>query len=159
MTLDYYYKGVKAPSKKQRYEVVAACGKYPVFEDCLINKRGSNRGGHSFNFRKGVPSTVGSNRDRQADYYLSKSEHISSIFNPNYRLPYCWGDVMHPKTKFITKDALLIIVSPDFLEVEIFVAIGKRNLVRLIYQDACDGNLDGEVEYFRSQATNYDSVA
>lgn len=157
--LKFYYKGVKNPARKMRFDVVTSYGKYMVFEEGLLNKRGLNVGGLSWNFRLEIPNAIGKLKERKGDYYLSKSNHISSIYHVNKELPYCWGDVMHPSTGIMTRDAIIIILSPDFQEMEIFVAPGLRNESRIIYQQVCDGLLDNEIEWLRGQSLSMCNVA
>lgn len=157
--LKAYYKGVKNPDGKTRYDVVTSFGDYSVFEEGLLNRGGFNVGGLSWHFFLEIPERIGSNQKRKGDYHLNKTNHISSIYHPDKSIPVCWGDVMHPKTRILTKDAIIIILSPDFTEIEIFVAPGLRNESRILYQQVIDGLLDDEIEWLRGQSLSYSNVA
>lgn len=146
--LEHYLIGYKDPQKKSRYDVPFVKN-YAFFKEILLNKRNPNKGGLSFNLGP-IPSHFSVLDQRKGDYCLSKGGNISSIYWVNKNLPFAWGDIQHPKTKIRTSDGLIMILSPDIQQVEIFIAVGKRNMVKQVYQAVCDGFLDHEIEYHRS---------
>ena len=148
-TLASYYKGIKCPDKKQRYEIHYRYSEYQIFEDVLLNKREPNKGGLSFNFGLTQKERYKAKAERIPDYCISRGSHISGIYMPDTSLPYGWGDVQHPRTKIITNDALLFIFSPDFTVIEIFIFQGMRNNATQLYRMLCDGFLDKTIATVR----------
>jgi len=143
--LKHHYKGRKNPTRKQRYEIVSSTGDYGLFERELLNKRKPNVGGLSFNFGK-VPAKFNAIQERLADYCISRHGNISSVYTPNPRLPFAWGDVKNPNTTFITNDAILFRFSDDLNEIELFIAPGKRGITMQLYQMMCDRLLVEEMD-------------
>ena len=95
--------------------------------------------------------------ERKADLALSRTNHISSIYNPEPTSQYWYGDF------HATADALLFIHNDiDFVDgaiqsgaiIEIFVARGQRNNRAQLFNLLMDGELDGEIEQLRKQAVN-----
>lgn len=71
--------------------------------------------------------------------------NISSIIIPDPEIFLGYGDVNS------TNDALIIEFSPEWIDVEIFVARGLKNNKLNIYQLVVDGELDEEMESFRNK--------
>lgn len=90
---------------------------------------------------------------------LSKTGHISSLYNPDLKLPYWYGDMKG------TSDALLFVHKhTEFVNggiqagaiIELFVARGQRHNQRQLYNLLCDGELDEEMDFLRKQTIRED---
>lgn len=95
-------------------------------------------------------------KQRKSDLVLSKSIHISSIYNPDIELPYWYGDMkgtsdaflfIHHNVKFID-DRI-----QDGAIIELFVARGQKNNRTQLYNAFCDGELNEEIELLRRLIT------
>lgn len=95
-------------------------------------------------------------KERKSDLALSKTTHISSIYNPDLEKPFWYGDMRG------TSDAFLF-VHKDFslvdgriqagAVVELFVARGQRNNRNSLYNLLADGELNDEIEALRNRVT------
>lgn len=154
-----YLRGIKNPERKQRYEVVASYGDYPVFVSCLVNKRGHNVGGMSFNFGV-VPPPFKDSVRAKGDYCMKRAEgNISTVFIADPSGHFAFGDVQNPITKKCTNDALLFTISPDLKMVEVFVVEGKGHYGRLLCQELTEGRHDRLLDWIRSLAFVYANFA
>jgi len=143
MILTDFYKGENLPgAAKTRYDVTASTGEYLTFETKLKNKKN----GLSFYFGDVPPAFHFAGSDRP-DKAISKSDNISSVFVPDVKLPYGFGDVRG------TGDALLMIFSDNYRIIELFIARGQRNNRRNLYILLVDGELDNEIAFLRQNAT------
>jgi hypothetical protein len=139
------YIGNKLTDAKFRYDITFSTGEYDLFESLLVNKRGFNIGGLSFNY---VPRP-----DRwrgvKTDFALTKGSHnITSIKRPNLEIPYAYGDIKG------TKDGCIIVFNSDFKEtgintIEVFIARGLRNDTISLWNLLTDGELNHEIEVLR----------
>jgi len=146
MILTDYYKGVKDPTKKTRFDVVAATSSYDVFERLLINKRAPKIGGLSFYFVD-RPSHFKNKSQRQTDKAITKgTENISSIYIPDPILDIGYGNVKG------TEDALIVLCSENWNVIELFISRGQKNNQINLYQICADGELDEEINNLRKQA-------
>lgn len=148
MILTDYYHAEKTPEKKCRFEITASTGGYDLFESLLINKRGSNKGGHSINLVQRPDRWKG----KTTDYALTKgSVNITSIKRPDPLQNVGFGDVKG------TNDGLLLVFNSDFREteikeIEIFVARGMKHDRNSLYQLYNDGELNHEIENLQNKA-------
>lgn len=146
MNFTYYYKGLKDPNKKTRFDVVVSTGSYGLFERQLINKREPNAGGLSF-YVVDRPGHWGTRWQRQTDKALTKAKwNISSIIVPDPNILIGYGDVKN------TQDALIFIMNKDWTEMEIFIACGQKNNKLNLFQLIADGELIDEMNSLRKKA-------
>lgn len=143
MILTDYYRGEKLPETKAktRFDVTNSTNSYEPFETKLKNRKG----GLSFYFSDVPDRWHFSNKDRP-DKAISNGDNISSVFVPDVKLPFAFGDVNH------TSDAILLIFSNDWQVIEIFVSRGQRNSKRNLYHLLCDNELNDEIELLRNKA-------
>lgn len=151
MILTDYYKGIKDANTKTRFDVVVSTGSYDHFEHLLINKKKPNIGGLSF-YLVDRPERWGKRWERKSDKAITKSTfNISSIVMPDPTLLIGYGDVNH------TQDTLIIIVSPDWKLIEIFIARGQKNNNLNLFQLAVDEELTDEMNALRQKANEHNS--
>jgi len=142
MILTDYYKGEHLPdAAKTRYDVTASTGNYEPFQTKLKNKKN----GLQFYFGD-VPDRFRFSGKDKPDKAITKGDNISSVFVPDVKLPFGFGDINH------TTDAILLIFSNDWQVIEIFIARGQRNNRRNLYHLLCDNELESEIEILRNQA-------
>ena len=143
-----YYKGEKLTDAKSRYDITASTNKYDFFETLLINKRGFNVGGLSFNCVSRPDRWNG----KKTDLAITKgSNNITSVKRPNPENSFAYGDING------TNDGCIIVFNPDFkvigiTTVEIFIARGLRNDTNSLWDLYTDGELDHEVEILKKEA-------
>jgi len=146
MILSDYYKGEKLTDAKSRFDIVACYGEYDLFESLLINKRGFNIGGLSFN----LVTRPEKWKSKNASLAICKGSHnITSLIRPDLNIIYSFGD--------INLDALIFIFNSDWKEagintLEIFIARGLKNDVNSLWDLLKDSELDEEIEIFRKKA-------
>ncbi len=143
---DYYrFERLQGQKSKLRIDCVACSGGYPPLEGLR------NRQGALFLYL-GDNSYTKAGNERKADLALSRTSHISSIYNPDINLPYWYGDFNH------TTDAMLFIHEKAEITngemqtgavIECFVCRGQRNNRAQLYNALCDGLLDDEIEAMR----------
>lgn len=155
MILTDYYKFVKLEGQKSRMRI-----------DCTASTRSYDTL-ERYRDKKGVLKLyIGDNtytkagQSGRSDLSLSYKEHISSIFAPDIKLPFWYGDFHN------TADAALLVchnvsfvdgaIQPGS-EIEVFVARGQRANRQGLFNMLCDGDLSDEVEALRKRAVT-DSV-
>lgn len=150
MILTDYYMGVKDTNTKTRYDVVESTGSYDYFEQILINKKPPNKGGLSF-YLVDRPNRWGNRWERKSDKAITKSTlNISSVVMPDPTIMIGYGDVNH------TQDTMIIIISPDWTIIEIFIARGQKNNKQNLHILAVDGELNDEIDALRAKAKKLD---
>jgi len=143
-----YYKGEKLTDAKSRYDITTSTREYDLFERLLINKRGFNIGGLSFN----CVSRPDRWKGKKTDLALTKgSNNITSLKRPDIEINFAFGDIKS------TNDGCIIIFNPDFKEVsittiEIFIARGLRNDTNSLWNLFIDEELNHEIEILRKKA-------
>ena len=143
-----YYKGEKLTDAKSRYDITTSTGEYDYFESLLINKRGFNIGGLSFNLVARPDRWKG----KRTDLAITKgSDNITSVKRPSPESNIAYGDI---KGK---NDGCIIVFNPDFKEagitsIEIFIARGLRNDTNSLWDLFTDGELSHEIEALRKKA-------
>lgn len=147
---DYYrFEKLSKPKSKLRIDCTASTGGYIPFE-ILRNKTGD------LFMYIGDNTYTKAGKERKADLALSKTAHISSVYNPDLNLPYWYGDMKG------TTDAFLFVHNnAEFINggiqvgavIELFVARGQRNNRSQLYNALCDGELDEEMNALRKQVT------
>jgi len=143
-----YYKGEKLTDAKSRYDITTSTGEYDYFESLLINKRGFNIGGLSFNLVARPDRWKG----KKTDLAITKgSQNITSVKRPNPENNFAYGDI---KGK---NDGCIIEFNPSFKEagittLEIYIARGLRNDTNSLWDLFTDGELNNEVEELRKKA-------
>jgi len=148
MFLTDYYKGQKLTYSLYRYDIVASTGEYDYFENLLINKRGFNIGGQSFNL-VGRPERW---KGTKTDLAITKNNHnITSVKMPNLESNYGYGDING------TRDGCIIVFNPDYRSagihtVEIFIARGCKNFMITAWSDIVNGDLMYEFDALRQKA-------
>ena len=149
MILTDYYRFEKLHSQKSklRIDCTVSTGSYDPLE-ALRNKAGD------LFLYVGDNTHTKAGKERKADLALSKTAHISSIYNPDLKLPYWYGDMkgttdaflfVHHDTEFINGGIQAGAV------IELFVARGQRNNRCQLYNALCDGELDEEMNALRGQ--------
>lgn len=143
-----YYKGQKLTVAKCRFDIVASSGEYDLFESLLINKRGFNIGGLSFN----LVTRPERWKSKNASLAISKgSQNITSLLRPDLSLNFALGDIAN------TFDGAIIVLNPDWKEagittIEIFIARGLKNDVNSLWNLLTDGEFDEELNHLRNKA-------
>lgn len=105
MILTDYYRFEKLPNQrsKLRIDCTASTGSYDPLE-ALRNKAGD------LFLYIGDNTHTKAGKERKADLALSRTTHISSVYNPDLNLPYWYGDMkgttdaflfVHQNTEFI----------------------------------------------------------
>lgn len=151
MILTDYYRFEKLPNQQSKLRI-----------DCTISTRTynpletlRNKTGDLFLYI-GDNTHTKAGKERKADLALSRTTHISSIYNPDLNLPYWYGDMKG------TADALLFAHrNTEFANggiqigavIELFVARGQRNNRSQLYNALCDGELNDEINALRGQVT------
>ena len=148
MILIDYYKGEKLTDAKSRFDITTSTGEYDLFESLLINKRGFNIGGLSFN----LVTRPDRWKKKNADLAICKGSHnITSLLRPDLSLNFAFGDINN------TLDAAVFIFNPDWKEtgitaIEIFIARGLKNDVNSLWDLLIDEELNPEMEILRAKA-------
>ncbi len=149
MILTDYYRFEKLPNQKSklRIDCTASTFSYNPLE-ALRNKEGN------LFLYIGDNTHTNAGKERKADLALSRTTHISSVYNPDLGLPYWYGDMkettdaflfVHHNTKFVNGGIQVGAV------IELFVARGYRNDRNQLYNALCDGLLDEDMNYLRKQ--------
>jgi len=138
----YHFKHLPDCKSTMRRDCVKSTQSYNEFE-CLRNKRGE-----LFIYFGDVPHQFGGDVHKKADKAITKTKNISSVFVPDINNYSAFGDVKG------TQDALLIMNTPDYAELEIFVARGHKNNRLNIWQNFIAGEYDIEMENLRKKATS-----
>lgn len=151
MILTDYYRFEKLPNQKSkmRIDCTASTGGYTPLE-ALRNKAGD------LFLYIGDNTYTKAGGQRKADLALSRTTHISSVYNPDIELPYWYGDMKGTADAFI-----LVHYDAEFVNggikpgaiIELFVARGQRNNRTQLYNALCDGEFDEEIERLRKQVT------
>ena len=105
MILTDYYRFEKLPNQrsKLRIDCTASTGSYDPLETLR------NKDGDLFLYI-GDNTHTKAGRERKADLVLSRTTHISSVYNPDLNFPYWYGDMkgttdaflfVHQNTEFI----------------------------------------------------------
>lgn len=151
MIITDYYKGVRLNqiTAKYRFEILRGTFKYDPLQLLLINKKKPNQGGMSFNF---VPRPKNWKGEESPDMAITKGcVNISSVHIPDPEKPYAYGDING------TKDACLMVFNNDYQKngitsIELFICRGQKHNRKNLWYDLVDGELDHEIELFRSSA-------
>ena len=149
MILTDYYRFEKFPNQKSklRIDCVASTGGYEPFE------RLRSKGKLFFYIGDNTYTKAGA--ERKAALALSKTTHISSVYNPEPTLPYWYGDMkgesdallfVHQNAKFVNGGIQVGAV------IEVFVARGQRNNRGPLYNSLVDGERNNEIEALRESA-------
>lgn len=150
MILTDYYKFVKLDGQKSkmRIDCIASTRSYDMLER-YRDKKGQIK------LYIGDNTYTKAGQSGRSDLSLSYKDHISSIFAPDIKLPYWYGDFHR------TADAALFVchdfaISDNAIRpgsvVEIFVARGQRHNRHGLFNMLCDGDLSDEVEALRKRA-------
>jgi len=143
-----YYKGQKLTEAKSRYDITSSSESYDYFESLLINKRGFNIGGLSFN----CITRPDRWKPKKTDLALTKgSSNITSIKRPDIETNIAFGDING------SNDACIILFNTDFKSVgittiEIIIARGLRNDTNSLWDLFTDGELNNDLELLRQKA-------
>lgn len=143
-----YYKGEKLTDAKCRYDIKASTGEYDSFENLLINKRGFNIGGLSFNYVSRPDRWKG----KRTDMAITKGcQNITSVKRPNLENNLAYGDING------SMDGCIIMFNADYKEagittIEIFIARGCKNDTGGLWNLFTDGELNHEIELLRKKA-------
>ena len=141
MTLKDLYVMEQIPGQKSKYRITCtqSTKSYPDFEGMR------NKEGVLFFYFVDVPAGFGGNVKRKADKAFTKVGSISSIFIPDIKLLFGYGDIQN------TQDALLIVHNENYTRFEIYIARGQRNNRAQLYNLLTDGELSQEMEYLKTQ--------
>lgn len=144
----YVFKKLQGQKSRLRIDCTASTGSYNPLE-VLRDKAGA------LFLYIGDNRHTRAGREGKADLALSKTSHISSIYNPDLNQPYWYGDMKG------TTDAFLFVCHDvEFVDgkiqpgavIELFVARGQRHNRGYLYNALCGGELDGEVAALRGEA-------
>jgi len=160
MILTDYYKFEKLPEQhsKLRIDCTASTKSYDPLETLRATKHlkhtdkrdGCDIGDLFLYIGDNTYTKAGT--ERKADLALSRTNHISSIYNPEPTSQYWYGDMKS------TADAFLFLHNDiDFVDggiqvgaiIEVFVARGHRNNRAQLFNLLLDGELDNEIEELR----------
>ncbi len=147
---DYYrFEKLSDQKSKMRIDCTGSTESYNPLESF------KNKQGELFLYLGDNTHTM-AGKERKADLALSKTTHISSIFNPDLEKPFWYGDMKG------TSDAFLF-VHKDFslvdgriqagAVIELFVARGQRNNRNSLYNLLADGELDNEMQALKNRVT------
>lgn len=140
---DYYKMQELKPLKSHRFDCVASTKEYTPFEAMALRARNKC----FFFYYNGVPETFSVTAQRKADRAITNGDNISSVFIPDLTSPLKgYGDVRG------TNDALLFLFSPDFKQIEVFVARGYKHNAKSLCSLFLDGELDEEMKVLRGRA-------
>ncbi len=140
---DYYKMKTLKVTKSHRLDCVASTGDYEPFE--MRASRSRDKRFHCYH--NDVPQRFSANALRKASYAITDGNNISSVYIPDTEQPLKgYGDMKG------TNDALLFLYSPDYNELEIFVARGGKHHVKNLSALFLDGELDWEMEELRKKA-------
>lgn len=145
MKLTDYYKMAKLPTckSKSRFDCIASTREYEPFEELAqrcLQKR------FKFYLTK-VPDNFKNKAERKADWVISDTKNISSVYTPDLDNPLLgYGDVAN------TNDALLFLFNEDYTTIDVFVARGLKQNQLALYVLFADGELDDEIAQLRKQA-------
>ena len=151
MILTDYYRFEKLPNQKSklRIDCTASTSSYDPLE-ALRNKTGD------LFLYIGDNTHTKAGKERKADLVLSRTIHISSVYNPDLNLPYWYGDMkgttdaflfVHTNTEFKNGEIQIGAV------IELFVARGQRNNRNQLYNILADDGFDDEMNTLRKQVT------
>lgn len=146
-----YYRFEKLPNQKSklRIDCTSSTGSYDPLE-MLRNKT------RELFIYIGDNTHTKAGEQRKAGLALSKSTHISSIYNPDLELPYWYGDMKGTADAFIFvhRDAKFIEgkIQPGAI-VEVFIARGQRNNREALYNAVCEGEYNDEMQGLRKRVT------
>lgn len=151
MILTDYYRFEKFSNQKAKLRIdctASTCSYNPL--EALRNKAGD------LFLYIGDNTHTKAGKERKADLALSRTSHISSVYNPDLNLPYWYGDMrgtadaflfVHHDAKFVQGG-----IQPGAV-IELFVARGQRNNRSQLYNALCDGELDEEINALRKRVT------
>lgn len=150
MILTDYYRFEKLPNQKSklRIDCTASTISYNPLEGL------KNKSGELFLYI-GDNSYTKAGEKGKSDLAISKTKHISSVYNPDVNQSFWYGDMRG------TADALLFVHSDcKFIEgaiqpgaiIEVFVARGQRNNRTQLYNALVDGDFDEEMAELRAMA-------
>jgi hypothetical protein len=142
---DYYRAERLSSNSKDRFDITHKKGAYEVFETKLINKSKFNVGGLSLTYAKYGYCKAKS--ERKPEMQISKNGHISGVYTPdleNHKIGY--GDVKE------TSDGLILLFNEDYSAIEIFIARGKKNDIKHIYNQVKYGEYNNEIESLRAES-------
>jgi len=139
MILTDYYQMAKLPDQRSKYRLdcTASSKSYPEFETMR------NKAGAFFFYFGDVPEQFGGDVHRKADKAVTKTKNISSVFVPDVKQRFGYGDVRG------TQDALLFIFGSDYSQIDVYVARGQRNNRMQLYNLLSDGELTEEMEQLK----------
>lgn len=149
MILTDYYRFEKLPNPKSklRIDCTASTSSYDPLE-ALRNKTGD------LFLYIGDNTHTRAGKERKADLVLSRTIHISSVYNPDLTLPYWYGDMkgttdaflfVHKNTEFIDGEIQAGAV------IELFVARGQRNNRNQLYNILADDGFNDEMNTLRKR--------
>ena len=145
-----YFKAIRNPDVKDRFEVSTVSGDYELFYDVLTNKRGTNKGGLSFKYS--IPYGYNSISTNGAPvYWLHRNGGNITGLKGNHLYMY-HGDIQNPKTKEKTNDAVLILLNPSFDEIELFVCSGMKSQSGALYEAFKKGYFHKHIIWFRNNS-------
>jgi hypothetical protein len=130
-----YYRFEHLPESKSKYRFDSKCstGSYPAYE-ALRNKVGD-----LFIYYTSA-EYVRANGRRKADMAINKNKHISSVFVPDVKALFAYGDNRE------TSDAILLQFNEDRTAFDLFICRGQKDNQRQLYYMLSDGELQADIE-------------
>lgn len=152
MILTDYYRFEKLPNQKSklRIDCTASTGSYDPLE-ALRNKAGE------LFLYIGDNTYTQAGKAQKADLSLSRTNHVSSIYNPDMNLPFWYGDMKGTSDAFLFVHHDAVFVDGGIQAgavIELFVARGQRNNRSQLYNALSDGELDEEIDDLRNRASD-----
>lgn len=144
MILDALYTFQKLPETKSKTRYDCICNSGTLYQP-LESLR--NAKGQLFIYYHSVPDRFNLKGRRKPDMAITKGRNISSLFVPEVKQPFAYGDIR------TTKDAILVVLNPDKEQLEMFIAKGQAANQHGLYYLLCDGELDFEIDKLRKAAS------
>lgn len=147
---DYYrFEKLADQKSKMRIDCTASTQSYNPLE-AMRNKQ------DELFFYLGDNTHTKAGQERKADLALSKTSHISSIYNPDIEKQFWYGDMKGTADAFLFIHKNFILVDGRIQAgavIELFIARGQRNNRATLYNLLADGELDEEINTLRNQVT------
>lgn len=147
---DYYrFEKLQEQKSKMRIDCTASTASYNPLE-AMRNKKGE------LALYLGDNTHTQAGKERKADLALSKTTHISSIYNPDIEKLFWYGDMKGTADAFLFIHKDFALIEGRIVEgavIELFVARGQRNSRTALYNLLSDGELNDEINTLRNQVT------
>lgn len=164
MTTDYYLFVKAATHSATRMDCEASTKSHPFLERYrgTTTRKGTeksdalNKGDLKIYVGK-TPANFDCTTSRKADLSVTiRNENLSQIYRPNLESPYAYGDVKGTSDAIIFKLSGFQTINGNIEQgavLEMYIFRGLVNNALALYNMACNGELDEEMEALRKKAT------